>query len=249
MKKVSGASSGRKSNEPGAEPRNRPVVLACDTSTRVGSAALVEGGVLTAETLLLAPRNSNHSRRLASDLSDLLVRRGLEPTDLDLLVTSLGPGSFTGVRTAIATMRGLAFSLDRPLVGVCSLDALARPVLGRHDGVLAALDARKKEVYCALYSSDGSLLLEPAARPPDGVAAEAAARCKGRLVGVGEGIAAYEDLFTAVLGDRLIPADPAFNVIRASVVAHLGQTNPRPDLEPMYCRRSEAESKITAPEK
>ncbi|NOZ01227.1 MAG: tRNA (adenosine(37)-N6)-threonylcarbamoyltransferase complex dimerization subunit type 1 TsaB [Deltaproteobacteria bacterium] len=220
------------------------IVLACDTSTRVGSVALVEDGELSAETLLKFPAGSNPSRRLAKDIASMLEQRGIEPSDIDLLVTSLGPGSFTGVRIAISTMKGLAFALDRPLKGVCSLDALADPLLGRGAAVMTALDARRKEVYCALYSSDGKTLVAPAAMTAEEIAKLAADRCEGRVIGAGEGIAAYMDDFRRVLGDRLVPAPSGLNVIRASSVAFVGMTHPRPDLEPMYCRRSEAEAKL-----
>lgn len=220
-----------------------PVVLACDTSTRVGSIALMEGEGLTAESVILAPAKANHSRRLVADIDELLARRELTPSSIDLLVTSLGPGSFTGVRIALATLKGLAYALDRPLVGVCSLDALAHPLLSRQGCVLAALDARRKEVYAALYSPEGETLLESAAWNPARLAGEVASRCPGPVIGAGEGIVAYRDVFAEGLGDRLVEAEPYHGVIRASVMAHLGQVHPRAGLEPLYCRRSEAEEK------
>lgn len=229
-----------------AGPRPSPVVLACDTSTRVASLALMEGNDLTAESVILAPAGANHSRRLVADIDAILARRELTPAHIDLLVSSLGPGSFTGVRIALATLRGLAFALDKPLVGVCSLDALAHPLLGRSECVLAALDARRKEVYAALYAPDGETLIVPGAWNPERLAAEVTNRCPGDVIGVGEGIGAYRDVFVTGLGDRFVAAEPSFNVIRASVMADMGQVNPREGLEPLYCRRSEAEVKKSA---
>ena len=225
-----------------------PIVLACDTSTRVASVALVEGGVMTAETTLLSA--DSHSERLLQDVSDLLARRGLAAADLDVLVTSLGPGSFTGVRIALSAMKGLAYALGRPLVGVCGLDALARPLTGRGAAVLTALDARKGEVYAALHASDGTRLMAPCVSDPDRFASDMAAAAPGcPVIGAGEGVLAYRGRFEAALGGRLKVADAHEHAIRASVIATLGleQVAPGPGvdaLEPLYLRRSEAEVKL-----
>jgi tRNA threonylcarbamoyladenosine biosynthesis protein TsaB len=235
-----------------APQRGRPVVLACDTSTKVGSIALLEGGVLTAETLVLS--EGSHSRRILDDVSRMLGERGLAPADIDLLVSSIGPGSFTGVRITLAAFKGLAVALDRPLVGVSALDALALPLGGRGTAVLAALDARKGEVYGALYAEDGRLLLEPRTAAP-GAFARAAADLvpEGPVLGAGEGVSAWRAEFEGVLGRRLLPVAPFENHVRASVLAVLGAAraatpDDRSALEPTYLRRSEAEVKLAAGE-
>ena len=185
-----------------AVERAHPVALACDTSTTVGSVALVEGDRVTAELVLQSPGST--SRRLVGDVRDLLAARSLAPSDLDLLVASVGPGSFTGVRITLAALKGLAFALGKPLVGVLSLDALARPLLGRGAVVLAALDARRAELYAAGYAPDGTLVLAPAALAPQ-AAAEALRDVHPDLpvLGVGEGVLAYRDMLESILGNRL----------------------------------------------
>ncbi len=227
-------------------------VLACDTSTRVATIALLEDGGVTAEWTFLSPEP--RSGHLQADIDRMLTGRGLKASDLDLLVTSLGPGSFTGVRVAIATMKGLAFATGRPLVGVCSLDALAAPLLGRGMPVLAAFDARRHEVYGALYGADGATLLAPATWD---AARLAAAICDavpaGDVLGVGEGVHAYRAALHDGLGGRLRLAAPWEHVVRASVIAALGAARAADiplldDLEPLYLRRSEAELKREARE-
>lgn len=231
-----------------AAERARPVVLACDTSTTVGSVALVEGDRVTAELVLQSPGST--SRRLVGDVRDLLAARGLAPSDLDLLVASVGPGSFTGVRITLAAMKGLAFALGKPLVGVPSLDALARPALGRGVAILAALDARRSEVYAAGYAPDGTPVFAPAAlAPQDAAEALRDAFPDLPILGVGEGVLAYRGVLTAILGSRLQIAAAPEHSIRASVLAqiaqerHLAPTDVAA-IEPTYLRRSEAEVKL-----
>jgi len=227
-------------------------VLACDTSTKVGSIALMEGGVVTAETLVLS--DGSHSRRILDDVSRMLGERGLAPGDVDLLVSSVGPGSFTGVRITLAAFKGLAVALDRPLVGVSSLEALALPLTGRGAAVIAALDARKGEVYGALYAANGQMQIAPCTAEPAAFARQVAAAVpEGPVLGAGEGVAAWRADFDAVLGDRLLRVAPFENHVRASVLAVLGAArqgapDDRAALEPTYLRRSEAEVKLAAGE-
>ncbi len=225
-------------------PEDPRVVLACDTSTRLGSVAVVESGVVTGEVVFHGTTRDHHSRRVLEEVARLLDRRGLSVRDVGLFVASLGPGSFTGVRTTLATLKGLAWALGRPLAGVCSLHALAWPLFGRGVPVLAALDARKGELYAALYGPDGTSLLEPCVGFAEDVAKAASPLCPGEVLGVGEGVLAHRERIEAVLGRRFVTAEGPFHAIRASVLAHLGmRSDPIPvdRVEPLYLRRPEAE--------
>lgn len=239
-------------------PEDPRVVLACDTSTRLGSVALLESGVVTGEVvfhLMTHPptpsggrgtTRDHHSRRVLEEVARLLERRRLSVRDIGLFVASLGPGSFTGVRTTLATLKGLAWAVGRPLAGVCSLRALAWPLFGRGVPVLAALDARRGEVYAALYGPDGSSLLEPRPGSAEAVAEAASPLCRGEVLGVGEGVVACRERFEAALGGRFVPAEGPFHVVRASVLAHLGMRSepiPVDRVEPLYLRRPEAEAR------
>ena len=225
----------------------RPVVLACDTSTKVGSIALLEGDVITAESMLLSDGNS-HSRRILDDIAHMLQSRKMTPADIDLIVSSVGPGSFTGVRIAMASMKGLALSLNRPMVGVSSLLALATPHLGKTAPVMAALDAKKNEVYAAFYDSSGNELIAPTISSPNEFANQVASICStGPVLAVGEGITAWRQAFLAALPQRITFAAAHENYVKAAVMAVLGSKLPHADvatLEPMYLRRSEAEIKL-----
>lgn len=224
-----------------------PIVLACDTSTTSASIALLEGSALVAEWTL-TPLETR-SIRLLGDIEDVLKRRGLAVTDVDRFVCTLGPGSFTGVRVGMATLKGLAFATGREMVGVCSLDVLARPLLGRGEAVLAAFDARRKQVYAALYAPDGAVLVPPAVADSVQFAVRVAAEWPtGGIRGAGDGVTACREPLAGVLGDRLRFAEPQEMCVRAGVLAAMGSGPdvapvPVADIEPLYLKRSEAEEK------
>lgn len=231
--------------------RAHPVVLACDTSTTVQSIAVVEGDRVTAELVLQSPGTT--SRRLLADVRDLLRARNLEPADLDLLVASLGPGSFTGVRITLAAMKGLAFALGKPLVGVPSLTALARPLFGRGVPTLVALDARRAEVYAAAFTSDGAPILAPAALSAREVAEALLAVVPAGMpiLCAGEGVLAYREVLASILGDRIQVAAAPEHSIRASVLVQIAAEQglaptDAAAIEPLYLRRSEAEVALAA---
>ncbi len=133
-------------------------ILALDTATRATAVAVcggASGAALEARDDPLPPERPGHARRLLGLAVELLAQSGHSWSDLDRIVVGRGPGSFTGLRIGIATARGLATSLQRPLVGVSTLGSLAlnhhghRSEGSRPDIVLAVLDARRSEVFAA----------------------------------------------------------------------------------------------------
>jgi tRNA threonylcarbamoyladenosine biosynthesis protein TsaB len=100
------------------------LILALDTATRAGSSALVRGDVLLHEQP--GDMSQSHAARLPGDLMALLDRHGVTLKDVDCYAVATGPGSFTGLRVGIATMQGLSFDNQKPLIGVSAFDALAR---------------------------------------------------------------------------------------------------------------------------
>lgn len=132
-------------------------VLAIDTATELCSVALsINGEIHTVEQL----DPTGHSRLVLSMVERLMVGAGLNLTQLDLLATDVGPGSFTGMRIGLGVCQGLAYGAGLPVLGVHSLAALASQV--EHGGpILAAIDARMGQVYWGLYTGqEGVLELE-----------------------------------------------------------------------------------------
>jgi len=148
-------------------------LLALDTATEACSVALSYDG-MTAQRWLEAPRE--HGERLLGLVDEVLAEAGIEPGDLDGLAFGCGPGAFTGVRMGTGVIQGIAYALDRPVVRVSTLAALAQGGYRRHGARrwLPAIDARMGEVYWGAYTIDGdgvavatgeACVAEPAAVP------------------------------------------------------------------------------------
>ena len=133
------------------------LILALDTTSRVGSVALArDGGVLDQQK---GDPSRTHGERLPDDIGDLLERHGLTVADVDLYAVAAGPGSFTGLRVGIATIQGLALAHARPVVPVSALVALAYGARTSSGGpvqdaglIAACMDAQRREVFSALYA-------------------------------------------------------------------------------------------------
>jgi tRNA threonylcarbamoyladenosine biosynthesis protein TsaB len=220
-----------------------------ETSTLTGAAALLEGDTVVGECRLNVA--VTHSERLLPAVDHLLRAAGRTLADVDALAVALGPGSFTGLRIGVSTMKSLAFATGKPLVGVPTLDALAWTLPFAGHPVCPILDAKKGEVYAALYRTDGGRLerlWEDRAIAPERLAAALAEEVPGPVVFLGDGVAPFAPLLRRLLGDdaRLVP--PANRLPSAATVAELGQAalerGERADpaaLLPRYLRRSEAE--------
>lgn len=134
-------------------------VLAVDTSSKALSVALAEEGKILGERQSFL--GYNHSETLLPTVMTLLKDSGLSLQELDLLACTTGPGSFTGIRIGLASMKTLAWELRKPLLGISSLAALAEPLAFMQDAyVLPVIDARGGRVYSTLYHQGKSLLPE-----------------------------------------------------------------------------------------
>jgi tRNA threonylcarbamoyladenosine biosynthesis protein TsaB len=129
-------------------------LLAVDTTTPFGSVALVIDSRLVAETNIEA--SSTHSARLLRSIDGLLHAAGLEIKDIEGYAVAVGPGSFTGIRIGLSTVKALAFASGKPVAPVSALEALALKLVHPQVRLIAPLiDAKKGEVYAALYEALG----------------------------------------------------------------------------------------------
>lgn len=131
-------------------------VLAVDTSAKTATVAILDNGNILAENSIYT---TTHSTTLLPMIESALMFTNIEAKDIDLYAASVGPGSFTGIRIGVSTVKGLAFVHYTPCVGVSALEAMAENFTGISGIVVPAIDARRDMVYTALFRSeiDGKL--------------------------------------------------------------------------------------------
>ncbi|MDH5387929.1 MAG: tRNA (adenosine(37)-N6)-threonylcarbamoyltransferase complex dimerization subunit type 1 TsaB [Gammaproteobacteria bacterium] len=176
-------------------------LLALDTSTEACSAALYLDGEIT-QHYQVAPRE--HTHLILGMIESLLQDAGLKSKDIDILAFGRGPGSFMGVRVAAGVVQGIAFAHSIPVVPVSTLAAMAWVAMEEtgEAQILAAIDARMKEVYWGAYQKDeaGNMILldEECVVAPE----KAPIPEQGQWVTAGTGWASYGEIMKPALGDR-----------------------------------------------
>lgn len=191
--------------------------------------------------------DQTHSKRLMDMISQMLVHRaGIAVKDIDRFVVAKGPGSFTGVRIGISVMQGLSFAVSKPLVGISSLDGIAWQFSCSTLPVCVMMDARRSQVYTALYRFEqGRLVTKSEERA---LFPQAAARAvDGHAVFAGSGALAYRELIMENTGGKAVFASNSQSHVRASALIQAAYQfpeileNPEPFLTPVYLRKSDAE--------
>ena len=129
-------------------------ILAVDTSAKVLSVALCDDEKLIAQTTLNT--GNTHSETILAVTDELLKKAGMEVSDIDLFSCSNGPGSFTGVRIGASFIKGIAFGTDKPCIGVSTLEALAYNLKDHRGIICPVMDARRSQLYNALFRADGN---------------------------------------------------------------------------------------------
>lgn len=220
-------------------------ILAVDTATKVCSVAVTENQTLLAE--LTIDHGHTHSTHLMPMIDDILAYCGLSMQALDGFAVTIGPGSFTGLRIGVSTVKGLAFSVSKPVAGVSVLEALAYQFPFAAYPICPMIDARKGEVYAGGYAFvDGELaqLWPAAALDPESAIATMSMPC----LFVGSGARLYKDLISEVTGGHASFAPAGQDYTRAATVGMLGrqlirrqQDIPPARLNPCYIRPSDAE--------
>ena len=222
--------------------------LSIDTSARTSSVALLNDDNILAEFFMNSGRN--HAETLLPAIDNLLVSVGLKADQMDLFAFTAGPGSFTGLRVGMSTIKGLAFILQKPVIGVCTLDALARnvPDLPLPDVVVCPLmDAGRGQVFTALYANPEQgifekTLIECVVRPDEFLSSMA-----GRVLFLGDGAEKYRNVIEELLPGRSFFLPPHLNYVSAGAVGrvawkkcHAGEVSDIMTLSPDYLRASYA---------
>lgn len=222
-------------------------ILAIETSAKSVSAAVVENGV----PLASAYQNMGltHSRTLMPLVDGMLSPAGLRVQDMDLLAAANGPGSFTGLRIGVSALKGLAWALEKPCCGVSTLAAMARNLAHMEGLIICAMDARRNQVYNALFLAHDGVLTRQCPDRAIGLA-ELAEEIKNRpepkfVVGDGAGLC-YNHLLEQDVPCRMAPPQLVMQnavgvALAAEEMAAAGQVTTARDLVPVYLRLSQAE--------
>jgi tRNA threonylcarbamoyladenosine biosynthesis protein TsaB len=226
-------------------------ILGVDTSTSCGSLGIVDDDEVVAEYALF--RDETHSTRLVPAIQALLKEARLGLDEIDGMAVSLGPGSFTGLRVGLSAVKGLALAAERPVVGVPTLDALAFNLPFTSYAICPIVDARKGEVYTALYKDgEGGQVeqLTPYQVLSPLVLLETIPLQE--TIFLGNGVEVYGELIEERLGAKALFAPPHLRFLRGSTVAEMGlqrfkrgEQDDISSLVPIYVRPSDAEIKWT----
>ena len=224
------------------------IILAVDTTTFSGSVALLDNSKLMAEVNI--DSSSTYSERLLPSIDFLLETNKIDVKKIDAFAVAVGPGSFTGIRVGLSTIKSFAYASRKPIAPVSTLEALAfklRFPQGRL--ICPVLDAKKKEIYAALFETKDrkfKKLIPQGAYSPDYFFSLLPSH---RVISfVGNGIQTYKDKILQYLKDKArFPFRSSFIAQEVGLLGYELLKKKRgisfTELEPLYFRKSQAEEK------
>ncbi len=231
-------------------------ILAIDSSGMTASAAVLEDGLLRAEYTVNYKKT--HSQTLLPMIQEIVRMTELDLNSLDAIAVAGGPGSFTGLRIGSATAKGLGLALDKPLISVPTVDALAYNFCGTKGLICPMMDARRSQVYTGLYRFRGEefqVVLPQRAEALEEMTARLNEMGEPVIL-LGDGASAYEEKLKELLQVPWILAPAHLNRQRAGAVAALGakyfaegRTETAWEHKPEYLRLSQAERERREKEK
>ena len=219
------------------------LILAFESSAKPASAALVKDGQLLSQYMQCSALT--HSRTLLPMAEDMLKNAELSLSDVDLIAVAHGPGSFTGIRIGVATVKGLAWAAEKPCVGVSTLEAMAWHGLAVGGYICPVMDARRSQVYNALFKIENGRPVRMTVDRPialDELSKEVTA-LNAPVFLVGDGAALCFEYFTAhgvpcVMAPDNLRWQDAWGVAMAAADKTPGNAD---ELLPVYLRLSQAE--------
>ena len=225
-------------------------ILGLDSSGLVASAAIVEDEILRGEYTVNYKKT--HSQTLLPMLGALAKMLELDMDTIDAIAVAGGPGSFTGLRIGSATAKGLGLALEKPVIGVPTVDALAYNLVGHRDLVCPLMDARRNQTYTGLYRFDGNEMYTIVEQCAVGIE-EILEKIKEQgspVTFLGDGVPVFRDIISERCSVPYTFAPAHVNKQRAGAVAALGMVSfargnyqTAADHRPEYLRLSQAEQK------
>ncbi len=218
------------------------LLLSVDSSSQASTAALLCDGELLCE--YTQNQNKTHSVKMLPMIERMLADVDVSLSDIDVFACGIGPGSFTGVRIGVATVRGFAKTLDKPCVAVNSLEILANNVSCFGGTVIALISARENECYCAMYEK-GAEVLSPCVMTVEEIAT--AANEKDTCIFVGDGAVCNREKLESLVDSPVFATGKA-NILSAQSAAEVAVKAAEEQkfttcegLVPLYLRKSQAE--------
>jgi|LSQX01.3.fsa_nt_gb tRNA threonylcarbamoyladenosine biosynthesis protein TsaB len=223
-------------------------VLAVDTASVVATAAVIDKDKLICEHVL--NHKKTHSEKIMPMIEEILNSSEIDIKDIDIFAAAVGPGSFTGLRIGIAAIKGFAQAIDRPVVGVSTLEGLAYNT-GINQYILSPImDARRNQVYNAIYKWNNNELeeIEAPRALALGELMKEIINNKRQVIFTGDGVDVYKETLLSELGNLCILAPYNQRINRASSIAEIalrkaekGEIQDYSTFVPFYLRKSQAE--------
>jgi len=223
-------------------------ILGIDTSTKYAGVAVIEDGTLLAQSTMQFM--ASHSEKLLPEIAHILEIMKIPLETIDYYAITVGPGSFTGLRVGISTVKGLAFVTGKSVVPVSSLKIIARGFPYVDFPICPVMDARKKEVYSAIFKWQNQKLVR--VKKDTVLSIDMLTEwIEDKTVFAGDGAILYKDKLIEKLGDKAVFAEPIYSIPSPEIVAIIGEEKVREgffisakQLQPLYLRKSEAEIKF-----
>ena len=220
-------------------------ILSLSTAEQGCSLAVFENKALVCEEYWADKQT--HSKRVLAMVENLLAcRAGWGVSEIDGFIAAKGPGSFTGLRIGISVIKGLAYAVSKPDAGVSSLDGIGYRFSFASVPVCVMMDARRNEVYCAVYDFEGGILVQKSDErvcSPD----QAVLLAGEKALFVGSGSKAYKELIMGLTHKCALFSCDTMDYVSATCLARPALLNdhffdcPENKLEPSYIRKSDAE--------
>lgn len=223
-------------------------LLVLDSSGLVASVALLEDNRLIAE--YTTGNKLTHSQTLLPMLDEVIQRTSFEMEEIDAIAVAMGPGSFTGLRIGAATAKGLGLALQKPIIGVPTVDGLAYQLFGVSSLICPMMDARRKQVYTGFYRfhrSQMEVVKEQCAQSVEDTLKQLK-EYKEPVIFLGDGVPVYRKEIEETMGTDAIFAPAHVNRQRAGAVGALAEVYYEKGIwqsadafAPEYLRKSQAE--------
>lgn len=215
-------------------------ILAIDTSSEICGVCILEDNNLIDDNSI--SNGMTHSENLMPLISEILERNNLKITDIELIACTVGPGSFTGIRIGISTIKALAEVNNIKIAGITSLEVLAGNI-SNADVKVSIIDARNDQVYCGIFDNENNLIEDMIADSIDNTILKL--KRYNNIVCVGNGADKHKDLLKSQISNLEFCDD---NIQKAEIVGKLGykrflndDLKTADEILPKYLRKSQAE--------